>query len=136
MALPLLPPVHGPEQAQQVGPLVDVPDQLAAGRVPRPEAQLVQLRQKIPARPGSPAGGLDQGGVEVPLRPGGPEQRQLIAGKAVHRGAQGGDEGHILAGIVHDLEKGQGHIHLGGGKEVLPALGRPGHAPLSLRART
>ena len=69
MALPLLPPVHGPEQAQQVGPLIDVPDQLAAGAVPCPEAQLLQLRQEIPARLVPPAGGLDHSGIEVPLRP-------------------------------------------------------------------
>ena len=77
-ALPLLPPVHGPEQAQQVGPLIDVPDQLAAGAVPCPEAQLLQLRQEIPARLVPPAGGLDHSGIEVPL-PLRPEQSQLIS---------------------------------------------------------
>ncbi len=55
-----------------------MPDQLPAGALARAEAQLLQLRQEIPARLVPPAGGLDHSGIEVPL-PLRPEQSQLIS---------------------------------------------------------
>ena len=105
-----------------------MPDELAAGHVPRPEAQLLQFLQKVPALPVPLLGGADHSGVEVPAFAPRPEEGQLVPVKAVQRGAQGGDEGHVLAGVVHDLQQGQGHIHLSGLKEV-PAAVRPPRDP-------
>ena len=77
-------------------------------------------------------GGLDQHTVKIPppLRA---EQGQLVPGKAVHRGAQGGNQGHILAGVVHDLEDGQRHIDLSALKEVPAPVGGPGDVLLVQR---
>ena len=129
VVLPLLASRHGPEEAQDVGLFVDVPDELAAGAVPRPKAQLLQLVKKVRAGCISVLSGLNHGGIEVPLAPG-PEPGQVVGVKAKHRGAQGGDKGHVLPGVVYDLQNGQGHIYLGGGKEVLAPLGVPGDALL------
>ena len=129
VGLPPLAPLHGPEDTQEVGLFVDMPDELPAGAVPRPEAQLLQLLQKFFTGPVSPVGRPDQGGVEVPgaVRA---QQGQLVGGEAVHRGAQGGDEGDVLPGVVHDAQNGQGHPHLGAFQEVLPPVGGPGDARL------
>ena len=127
VGLPLLPPLHGTEHPQQIGAVVELPEQLVAAQLPRAEAQLVQLGQKGPAV--LPAVG-GQGGVEVGIGAGSPELRQPVGGEAVHRGAEDGDEGHVLPGVVHDLEQGEGHVHLGGGEEVAAALRLPGDVPL------
>ena len=126
IALPLSSPLHSAKNAQQIGLFKDVPHELAAGAVPRAEAQLLQTVQKVPALPVPPLCGLDQRRVKVPiaLRP---QEGQLVPGKAVHRGAQCGDEGHILAGVVHNLEDCQGHIDLGGLKEIAVPFGVPGN---------
>ena len=104
-----------------------MPHELAAGAVPRSKAQLLQTVQKVPALPVPPLRGLDQRRVKVPiaLRP---QEGQLVPGKAVHRGTQRGDEGHILAEVVNDAQEGQGDDHLLLGKEALPALGLTGDA--------
>ena len=73
---------------------------------------------------------MDQGAVKIPLAAC-PEEGKLVSGEAVHRGAQGRNEGHILPGVVHDLEEGQSHVDLGGLEKVLPAPGRPGDALLA-----
>ena len=54
----------------------------------------------------------------------------MVGVKAEHWGTQGGDEGHVLPGVVHDLQNGQGHVHLGGSKEILAPFGIPGDALL------
>ena len=127
IGLPLLPPVHCAEHPQQIGAVVELPEQLVAAQLPRAEAQLVQLGQKGPAVL-PPVGG--QGGVEVGVGTGGPELRQPVGGEAVHRGAEDGDEGHVLPWVVHDLEQGEGHVHLCGGEEVAAALRLPWDVPL------
>ena len=109
-----------------------MPHELAAGAVPRPEAQFLQLGQKIHALPVPALCGPDQGGVEIPPAAR-PEQGQLIPGKPVYRGAQSGDQGHILPGIVHNLQDGQGHIHLCSAEKVLSPVRRPGDALLVQR---
>ena len=130
VVLPLPAPVHGSEQPEQVGGLIDMPDELAASLVPCPKAQPLQLRQKVSAGPVAFLGGLHHGGIEVSLGLS-PQQSQLVPGKAVHRRAQGGNKGHILVGIVHDLQDGQGYAHLSGGKKVLSAVRSPGNPLLT-----
>ena len=132
VVLPLLPTGHGPEQAQQIGLFVDVPDQLPAGALTRAKAQLLQLGQEVPARLIAPPGRFGHRGIEVPFGPR-PKEGQLIPVKAKHRGAQSGNQGHILPGVVHDLEQRQSHIHLCGVKEVPTAVGGPGDALLAQR---
>ena len=106
-----------------------MPDELAAGAVPRPKAQLLQFPEKVLAGRVPILGGLHQGRVKVPLGPG-TELGQVVGVKAEHWGTQGGDEGHVLPGVVHDLQNGQGHVHLGGSKEILAPFGIPGDALL------
>ena len=124
--LPLAPLVHGAEDAKQVRRLIDVPDELAAGPVSRPKAQPLQLVQKVcavllpPGRPGH------HGGIEVLPLVGSAQLGQPVCGKAVHRGAQGGQQGHVLPGVVHQAQDGQGHVYLGGGQKVLVPVGHPG----------
>ena len=95
-----LPLVHGTKDPQQVGAVVDAPDQLMAAPVPRLKAQLGQLGQEGPAvlpRVGT------QRIVEVRPRGTGADLGQPVGGKAVHRGAQHRDEGHVLPGVVRHL---------------------------------
>ena len=70
-----------------------------------------------------------QGRVEIPLGQG-TNFRQPVPGKAHQGGAEDGQEGNILPGIVNDLEPGQGHGDLRGLEEVSPLLGRPPHPRL------
>ena len=127
VGLPLLSPAHGPEDAQQVGAVVNLPDQLVAAQLPRPKAQLVQLRQEGPAVLAAVGG---QGGVKVGVRAARPQFRQPVGGEAVHGGAEHRDQGHVLPGIVHDLQQGQGHRDLGGAEEVPAPVRLPGDIPL------
>ena len=124
-------PLHGAENSQQVRLFIDVPHELAAGAVPGVEAQLLQVVQKLPALPVSLLSRVDHGTVKVFPFTVRPEQGQLVPGEAVHRGSQCGDEGHVLPGIVHNLEDGQGHIDLGCLEEVLPPVGGPGNSRLA-----
>ena len=98
-----------------------------AAQLPRPEAQLVQLRQEGPAV--LPAVG-GQGGVKIGVRAVGPHFRQPVGGEAVHRGAEHRDQRHVLPGVVHDLQQGQGHRDLGGAEEVPAPVRLPGDVPL------
>ena len=124
--LALAPLVHGAENAQQVRRLIDVPDELAAGPVSRPKAQPLQPVQKVRTvllPPGRPGG---HGGIEVLPPVVRAQLGQPVCGKAEHRGAQGGQQGHVLTGVVHQAQNGQGHVPLGGGQKVLVPVGHPG----------
>ena len=130
VALPLLSLVHSTEEAHQVGLVVDVPQKLDAALVPCPEAQVLQIGQEGGAvglsRPGRPL----QGSIKISLRGGGAELCQPVGGEGVHWGAEDGDEGHVLPGVVHNLEEGQGHRDLCGGEKVSAPVGLPGQVPL------
>ena len=112
---------------QQAGTVVQLPQQLSGGQVRRQQAQAVQFLQKVHASRVAGLRPVLDALVEIPLRAVGAEQRQLVAGKAVDRRAEDGDEGHILPRVVDDLQKGQGDAHLGGVEKVLLPRQLPGH---------
>ena len=123
---PLLPPGHGGEDGEHVRAPVKGPQQLVARLLPRAKAEVCQLVQKgLAVPPPLLSGGLE-GGVKVPLRQGA-DGRQPVPRHPHQGGAENRQQGDVLVGVVDDLQPGQGHGDLGGGKEVAPLLGGPGH---------
>ena len=47
-----------------------------------------------------------QGGIKIPLGMVAPDHRQPVRGKAEHRRAEDGNKGHVLPGIVQNLQQG------------------------------
>ena len=60
----------------------------------------------------------------------GPQLGQTVRGESQHRGAEDGQQGHVLPGVVHHLQQGDGHRDLGGAEELPPPFGAPGDARL------
>ena len=97
--------VHDRKQPQQVGALIDMPYQLAAGAVAHAKAQLLQLLQKPPAGQISLLRRLRQRRVKITCPPRA-DHGQLVSGESIDRGAQHRDQRHILPGVVHNLQQG------------------------------
>ena len=124
---PHLPAGHCPEHPQDVQFVVQPPDQAVDAHVPGPGAESRQALQEVPAP--RVIAGL-QGLVEVPGAVAAPDEGQVVGSEAEEGRAENGDEGHVLLGVVQNLEQGVNHRHLHGGEEVLALLGAAGDAPL------
>ena len=110
--------VHGAENAQDIQPVVQVPQQVVDTHVPpasRRSREGLQKRFAVLAFIGG------QCVIEIPLRASRPDHGQPVRREAEQRRAQYRDQRHILAGIVHDLQRAHDHADLHGVEEV-PAL--------------
>ena len=96
---------HGRRDARQMQRIVDVPQQAAHAHVCR---RVPQSGQRCQERLYVLAAVRQQSVIEVSLPVTAADLRQTVRRKAEHRGAQGGNEGHVLPGVVHDLQNGQG----------------------------
>ena len=93
--------VHGGENAQDVQCIIDVPEQTVHPHIPGCGPQAVEGLQKRPAVLPVVCGYRV---VEVAGRRSGADLGQPVRREAEHRRAQHRDQGHILPGIVDDLQ--------------------------------
>ena len=110
--------------------IVDVPQQAAHVHVCRRVPQSGQCCQE---RLHVLAAVRQQSVIEVSLPVTAADLRQTVRRKAEHRGAEHGDQRHILPGIVDDLQQGQRDSDLRGLVEIAAFLKGAGHIPLRQR---
>ena len=120
---------HGGKDGGQVGALVDVPQQLVAALLGGQGPQLPQEGQEGHAVRLLPLGPRLHRLIHAARAPG-PQLGQTVRGEGEHRGAEDGQQGHVLPGVVHHLQQGDGHRDLGGAEELPPPFGAPGDARL------
>ena len=122
--------VHRAEDARQMQRIVDVPQQAAHVHVCR---RVPQSGQRCQERLYVLAAVRQQSVIEVSLPVTAADLRQTVRRKAEHRGAEHGDQRHILPGIVDDLQQGQRDSDLRGLVEIAAFLKGAGHIPLRQR---
>ncbi|MPM64022.1 hypothetical protein SDC9_110908 [bioreactor metagenome] len=130
--LPLLAPVHGPEHAQHVQLVVNVPQQSLHAHVPGQQPQAVQCVKKRAAV--LPAVTIHRV-VKVPRSGGRPHPRQPVRREPEQGRAENGYQRHVLPGVVDHMEQAQQGGHLHGGEVVPPLLKGTGYSPLCQRRR-
>ena len=118
--LALRPAAHRSEDAQHVAPAVNFAQQLTHAQVRRAVAQSVQCIEKFSA--------VDilaqkQCIIKVARFLPRADLRELVGREAEERRAQHGDERHVLARVVDDLQKREQHRDLHRGEKVLARVG-------------